>query len=411
MDNKSNKLKESYETTVLEPYTAGFIKEDGSFIIADIYDDYIHGECSKEILDQHYPEFSNTHPEEDTCVRIMKEPNEIQYKKLEEIIDSYLDWEGYCKIEVWEVNDRNPHLYEVCSLFEGACQAYDEEEKVDNWTGYKLVQKIKNYFKGKLDEKIVHLSNGKWQVQSEKGRNMGTYDTKPEAQKRLGQVEYFKHLNEGSKGPIQDEKIKQYFYDCVEEMYKLKFWDNDFCLHYELINLEYSDNLNTLGMYDWPSVANPEGKIMLNIHTYNDSEESIKNTIYHELCHYVVCKWGIQKGVYIKSGYEWFNTQASNNDWSAHGRVWKWVADKVGRAIGQSITRTDDSSHIELDKHKEEIANYILKCKHCGREFKFIKKTDFVKSVLDGRGHTDNFNCICNDGFKGHDFEIVRNRK
>lgn len=47
-----------------------------------------------------------------------------------------------------------------------------------------------------LDEKIVHLNNGDWQVQSEKGRNMGTYTTKKEAEKRLGQVEYFKHINE-----------------------------------------------------------------------------------------------------------------------------------------------------------------------------------------------------------------------
>lgn len=41
--------------------------------------------------------------------------------------------------------------------------------------------------------KIVHLESGKWQVQSEKGRNMGTYDTKEEAEKRLRQVEFFKH--------------------------------------------------------------------------------------------------------------------------------------------------------------------------------------------------------------------------
>ena len=34
----------------------------------------------------------------------------------------------------------------------------------------------------------------KWQVVSEKtGRSFGTYTTKKEAQKRLGQVEFFKH--------------------------------------------------------------------------------------------------------------------------------------------------------------------------------------------------------------------------
>ena len=46
-----------------------------------------------------------------------------------------------------------------------------------------------------LKEKIVKIGN-KWQVQSEKGRNMGTYDTKAEAKKRLQQVHYFKYAKE-----------------------------------------------------------------------------------------------------------------------------------------------------------------------------------------------------------------------
>jgi hypothetical protein len=33
-----------------------------------------------------------------------------------------------------------------------------------------------------------------WRVVSEKGRNLGTYATKKEAENRLRQVEYFKHL-------------------------------------------------------------------------------------------------------------------------------------------------------------------------------------------------------------------------
>ena len=47
-----------------------------------------------------------------------------------------------------------------------------------------------------LEEKIVKLSNGKYQVQSRKGRNLGTYNTKKEAEKRLQQVHYFKHIDE-----------------------------------------------------------------------------------------------------------------------------------------------------------------------------------------------------------------------
>ena len=46
-----------------------------------------------------------------------------------------------------------------------------------------------------LTEKIVKMGS-KWQVQSEKGRNMGTYDTKAEAEERLRQVHYFKYAKE-----------------------------------------------------------------------------------------------------------------------------------------------------------------------------------------------------------------------
>lgn len=43
-----------------------------------------------------------------------------------------------------------------------------------------------------IKSKIVKKDN-KYQVQSEKGKNLGTYDSKEEAEKRLRQVEYFKH--------------------------------------------------------------------------------------------------------------------------------------------------------------------------------------------------------------------------
>lgn len=43
---------------------------------------------------------------------------------------------------------------------------------------------------------VIKKVGSKWQVQSHKGRNLGTYDTEAEAKKRLGQVEFFKHKNE-----------------------------------------------------------------------------------------------------------------------------------------------------------------------------------------------------------------------
>lgn len=132
-------LNEYIESDKFELGKAGYIKEDGTFIFMEEY----HGE-DDSLYQFKYPEFSNTHPEEDTCVRIFNEPNEIQYKKLEEIIDLYLDNEEYCKIEIWNKGKYN--FYKVFSLREGACEDYQWDEKVDNWTGYKLINIIKNYF-------------------------------------------------------------------------------------------------------------------------------------------------------------------------------------------------------------------------------------------------------------------------
>lgn len=64
-------------------------------------------------------------------------------------------------------------------------------------TGYFDVEgfEFKDIYEESLQEKIVKKGN-QYQVQSEKGRNMGTYKTKKEAEKRLNQIEYFKHINE-----------------------------------------------------------------------------------------------------------------------------------------------------------------------------------------------------------------------
>ena len=45
---------------------------------------------------------------------------------------------------------------------------------------------------------IKKLPNGKWQVQSHKGKSLGTYDTKDEAVTRLRQVEYFKNKDKNN---------------------------------------------------------------------------------------------------------------------------------------------------------------------------------------------------------------------
>lgn len=56
---------------------------------------------------------------------------------------------------------------------------------------------------------IKKLPNKKYRVTSEKGRNLGTYDSKSKAEKRLKQVEYFKYLAKKEKNDVNstDDKI------------------------------------------------------------------------------------------------------------------------------------------------------------------------------------------------------------
>ena len=61
-------------------------------------------------------------------------------------------------------------------------------------------------------EKILHKNN-KWVVTDHTGeKNLGTYDTKEEAEKRLKQVEYFKHINESQ---TYSDDFKRWFGNSV----------------------------------------------------------------------------------------------------------------------------------------------------------------------------------------------------
>lgn len=67
--------------------------------------------------------------------------------------------------------------------------------------------------------KIRKLPNGKYRVLSEKGKNLGTYDTRALAVKRLQQVEFFKHkkANDDSYSATMRELRKNYDEDVVSK--------------------------------------------------------------------------------------------------------------------------------------------------------------------------------------------------
>ena len=87
-----------------------------------------------------------------------------------------------------------------------------------------------------IQSKIVKKDN-KYQVQSEKGKNLGTYDTKEQAEKRLKQVEMFKHIDKKASILTYANVFKPFVDDLIDN--KLD-WDTD-KIDYEQITINIYD--------------------------------------------------------------------------------------------------------------------------------------------------------------------------
>ena len=176
-------INEARQQSVFESETAGYILPDGDLVVLDSDLEEYHNSI-EEYRDKGYVEFSNTHPEEDTCIRVFKKPTSAQYQRIEEIVDKYLNAESYCKLEVW--NGSKYLFYKIYSLFEGACDDTSFEEVVGNWTGYKLVNILKNYFNNSIHENVDSLVESKADIQKFVDKfGQETYDLFKKSAQRL----------------------------------------------------------------------------------------------------------------------------------------------------------------------------------------------------------------------------------
>ena len=121
-----------------------------------------------------------------------------------------------CKASEKKCGEGCPHANEKivdwtceCGEKAKASDIYDEkicakcQKKMKRVTDFEDVP----FDESKVTEVIKKVGD-KWQVQSHTGKNLGTYSSKAEAHKRLGQVEYFKHKNEETEKPFIVDKDK-----------------------------------------------------------------------------------------------------------------------------------------------------------------------------------------------------------
>lgn len=208
-------------------------------------------------------------------------------------------------------------------------------------------------------------------------------------------------LNEAGE-TITNPKIVNYFEDCIDTLKALDImpqkWGDD-------IKLVQNKALHTFGSMQPPKYSYDNFVLQLSSYIFNEPEDSIKNTIYHELCHYIQMKEQIEEGILWFGNRGLYKTREGNNSYeSPHGGRWQDIAKRVSIATGQNIQRTDNyNTHTEVGKAYDASIKYIIKCKRCGNLFKYSKKTDFVKSVLTGY-NPNGWHCNC--GSK--EFEVLK---
>jgi len=217
------------------------------------------------------------------------------------------------------------------------------------------------------------------------------------------------------KSSINNEQILKYVDECIEEMKKLSFGfkNEKDILIYNDIDIKEGNSIHTFGMMYAPKHGYEDNfELVLNKNMFNEPEEVIKNTIYHELCHYVIDKLAIHLGVlYYKNGSWYYNKELGYNisAFKSHGWKWKYVASVVGKATGQNIERLGSyQQHNDVGEYAKNKAKYVVKCKHCGRIFTYNKKSKFITAILNGKGNSGDWFCRCPDGTKGREFEILK---
>ena len=235
-------------------------------------------------------------------------------------------------------------------------------------------------------------------------RNRGWLDGLKEMRDELKSRELsLEGLNEAV-GTLSDPKLLKYVRECVRFLA-----DHGYDAKMSDLALYWDERTTRFGALGWPEDDGGPFRLYLSRHLVGEPEEVVKNTIYHELCHYLAFKEAFEDGAVYWSGSGRLKANAGMDyrKYMHHNAVWKKLASDVGAITGQNINVTDNfTTHANVGKAYNSKVKYVARCRHCGHEFTATRLTPFMKSVIQGDGHTSWY-CKCPDGYKGHDFDML----
>ena len=145
---------------------------------------------------------------------------------------------------------------------------------------------------------------------------------------------------------------------------------------FDVRKLEEIKYTHAVSVHGWCMTHSNNYKFTLGISCYRvaDGWNAVKETILHELCHAI----------------------ASHG--AGHGKEWQDIAKEVGDIYGFHIERCKPHSI----KVAEAARRYVVKCDGCGAHWSYMRKTKFVKAVMEN--NTSRWKCGCGS----HHFSMVK---
>lgn len=177
---------------------------------------------------------------------------------------------------------------------------------------------------------------------------------------------------------IKDKRILDLIHECIDNIRNIGYnYDED-------IYFMWGDSLNTFGTMQYPSYDGGWYTLVLNKHMIDEDDEAIKNTIYHELAHYLDCKDLLDRGIYAWN----LNNQligTSKYKRSIHGghkQSWQKIAADISSKCHTKISRTDTyETHKGVGAYRDSRIKYIVTCTNCGKTWSYpTKRADFCKN-------------------------------
>lgn len=184
--------------------------------------------------------------------------------------------------------------------------------------------------------------------------------------------------NESLNEDNNKKTIQDYFNECVNNLRRIGYQVDDD------IKLVETNRVRTLA--SMTNLPDKDGKFTLKVDSQliDGSEESILNTLYHELAHYLVNKKAIRYGViyFDEESGEWYPvSKEAYKRYDQHQEEWNKIKDYINMRLGTQIEREQEGNKAISDRY-EDNAKYTVECNNCHNKFYYYRKSRFVNDIL-----------------------------